>query len=242
MKIGILKTDSVLPQFQPDFGDYPEMFRRLLTMGGEGLSFETFDVEAMQYPADLDDCDGYVITGSKKSVYDDEPWIHRLADYVRELHAAKKKTVGICFGHQMVAFALDGEAGPAEQGWGVGVHSSPVFEDAPWMRPRLETLNLIVSHKDQVSALPTDSTLLAGNEFCRFGMFTVGNHILCIQGHPEFVKPYSATLIDYRQEIIGQAAYEQGLASLARETHEEIVARWIVNFIAEGSAQSEEAV
>lgn len=233
MKIGILKTDSVLSRFQPEFGDYPDMFETLLRKGGDDLTFVTYDVQEMPYPENLGECNGYLITGSKKSVYDDEPWIHRLAAFVRELHAAKKKTVGICFGHQMVAYALDGEVGPAASGWGVGVHRSEIYGDEPWMRPKLDHFNLLVSHKDQVSALPSGSNLLAGSEFCPFGMFTIGDHILTFQGHPEFLKGYSRSLMQYREETLGEETFNKGMASLENETHEAVIAQWIVNFIAD---------
>ena len=65
-----------------------------------------------------------VITGSKKSVYDDEPWIHDLSNFVLQLHEHKKKTVGICFGHQLIAQALGGRTEAADAGWGVGIHEN----------------------------------------------------------------------------------------------------------------------
>ncbi|MDZ7686328.1 MAG: hypothetical protein U5O39_16125 [Gammaproteobacteria bacterium] len=87
-----MKADSVLPRFQPEFGDYPAMFRGLLGGVGADVSFSTYDVEHFEYPDEVGECDGYVITGSKKSVYDDEPWIHQLADYVVELHETRNET------------------------------------------------------------------------------------------------------------------------------------------------------
>ena len=54
MKIGILKADSVLEQFQIDFGEYPEMVSRALSAatqleGDDTLEFIAFDVEHGQY-------------------------------------------------------------------------------------------------------------------------------------------------------------------------------------------------
>ncbi|MFN3238443.1 MAG: glutamine amidotransferase-related protein [Pseudomonadales bacterium] len=127
MKIGILKADSVLEQFQPEHGDYPDMFvRRLGDNAPESVEFATYDVEHGVYPNHMDDCDGYVITGSKKSVYDDEDWIRALEAYVVELHEHLKPLIGICFGHQLVAQALGGKTEAAAVGWGVGVHESTI--------------------------------------------------------------------------------------------------------------------
>ncbi len=94
MIVGVLQADSVLPQFQEEHGNYPEMFKKILDIGPD-IEFRIYDVECGVYPGDLDECDGYVITGSKKSVYDDEPWIKDLIDYVRDLHENQKKVVGI---------------------------------------------------------------------------------------------------------------------------------------------------
>ncbi|MEX1237852.1 MAG: amidotransferase, partial [Pseudomonadales bacterium] len=167
MHIGILKADSVLPQFQDEFGDYPEMFQWILSaavgknVSGIDVTFTTYDVEQGCYPASLAECDGYIITGSKKSVYDDEPWIHRLAGFVVSLYEARVKTVGICFGHQMIAHALDGKTEAASVGWCVGVHRSKMLSLPEFITPTTDGFNLVVSHKDQVTKLPTGAELLA---------------------------------------------------------------------------------
>ncbi len=231
MKIGILKADSVMEQYQPEFGDYPAMFESLLLAAEGNADIVTYDIEQFEYPEAIDVCDGYVITGSKKSVYDDEPWIHELAEYVRALHAARQKTVGICFGHQMVAHALDGRTEPAEVGWGVGVHQNEIVRKAPWMTPELDDVNLLVSHKDQVTRLPSGATLIGSSDFCPHAMYTLGDHILTFQGHPEFSKPYSKALLDHREDILGPDVYQTGVDSLMHDTHETIVSRWIINFI-----------
>ena len=233
MKVGVLQADSVLEQFQPEFGDYPVMFQDMLEAAAEGrMEIAHYDVEHGLYPAKITECDGYVITGSKKSVYDDEPWIHKLRQYVVDLHEAKAKLVGICFGHQMVASALGGKTEPAAAGWGVGVHSNQVFVQKNYMQPPVNTIAAIVSHKDQVTQLPEKAELLAGSDFCPNAMFQVEDHILTFQGHPEFCKPYSRALMNMRQEILGDSVYTTGIESLEQEIQGEILAKWIVQFIA----------
>jgi GMP synthase-like glutamine amidotransferase len=230
--IGILKTDSVLEKFSPTFGEYPEMFRTVLSLPGrQSLAFTTYDVEHFEYPADVNACDAFLITGSKKSVYDDEPWIHRLRDYVVTLHEARVKLIGICFGHQMVAHALGGRTAPAEVGWGVGVHTARVITRAPFMEPARDEIRLIVSHKDQVAELPPGAILLAKSEFCPYAAFQLGGHILTFQGHPEFCKDYSKALMEFREDILGQEKFSEGIRSLDSETDEGIVAAWILNFV-----------
>ena len=232
MKIGILKADSVLEQFQPEFGDYPDMFiARLATQVGPEVAFVTYDVEHLEYPANLDECAGYIITGSKKSVYDDEQWIRRLEGFVRELDRAKKPLIGVCFGHQLVAQALGGKAEAAPIGWGVGVHTNHIVSPQDYMQPPLTEARVLVSHKDQVTRLPPGAEKLATSDFCPNSMFQVGHHILCIQGHPEFIKAYSKSLMTMRREILGDAVFEAGVESLDQALDSDILAKWMLRFL-----------
>lgn len=232
MHIGILQTDAVRPEYIDEYGDYPDMFRRLLSIG-EGVTFTTYDVEHGEYPARIDECDGYVMTGSKRSVYDDEPWIRRLQEFVVTLHETRTRLVGVCFGHQMVAQALGGLAEPADAGWLVGIQHNDVIREEGFMSPPLpQGFNLVSSHKDQVTKLPPGAELLATSEACPNAMFRIGDHILTVQGHPEFLKAYSRELMTLRAEILGEEKVAEGMASLEGETDDAIFARWMLNFLA----------
>ena len=230
MRIGILQTDRVMDRFRPRHGDYPQMFEDLLTGAADGapLDFEAIDCMEGVYPAP-GSCDAYVITGSRLSVYDDDPWIAGLARFVGDALDAGTKVVGICFGHQLIAHFFGGEAGPAG-GWAVGVHESRTLTDAPWLEPRLDRFRLLSSHKDQVTRMPDGAELIATNEFCPIAGFTWGEGVLTFQGHPEFRKPYSMDLMDMRRETLGEDTYRAGVASLDEDIHPVAVGRWILNF------------
>lgn len=231
MIVGVLQADSVLAQFQEKHGNYPEMFRRTLGRVDPGVEFKDYNVELGEYPSNLDDCDGYVITGSKKSVYDDEPWIQHLSDFVRALHDRRKKMVGICFGHQMVAHVLGGKTEPERQGWGVGIHQYQIITKHDFMRPGADEFGLLASHKDQVTELPDDAELLATSKFCPNAMFRIGEHILTFQGHPEFTREYARDLMQMRAETLGEDIFQAGIASLQHGLHGELVSQWIIRFI-----------
>jgi GMP synthase-like glutamine amidotransferase len=235
--IGILQADAVLAQFQNDHGDYPGMFEKMFTRLDDTISFRHYNVEAGEYPASMGECDGYVITGSKKSVYDDEPWIHALADFVKRAYESNTKLVGICFGHQLIAHVLGGNTAPADAGWGVGVHKSTIVDSADFMQPSQDSVSLIVSHKDQVRELPQGARLIAGSDFCPHAIFQHGE-LLGIQGHPEFMKDYSRDLMGMRREILGEGKYQAGVESLAQPLDSELVVRWMVNFIRAPSSHS----
>ena len=235
MHVGILQADQVDPELRSRFGDYPAMFVNTI---GEGMdhmpTFEFFDVRRDRYPHHIDDCDGYLITGSRASVYDDEPWIASLIGFVGELYDANARTVGICFGHQLVAQALGGAVGRAPGGWGVGVHTWTVVRHESWMRPAKREFRLLASHQDQIETLPPGARLLASSTFCPHAAFAVGDHILALQGHPEFTKAYAEFLMHKRRAALG-AAFEPGMRSLDQTTDAGAIARWIAQFLGSGT-------
>jgi GMP synthase-like glutamine amidotransferase len=231
MKIGILKTDAVRPEWVPTFGEYPDMFVALLQAEDPTLEFVTFDVERGEFPAAVDAVDCFLVTGSKSSVYDDKDWIRRLEDFVRETHAARKKLVGICFGHQIVARALGGRAEKAPQGWGVGAHTARFSQQPDWHDGESEEFTVLVSHQDQVIEPAAGAETLAGSDFCPHAVCQLGEHILTFQGHPEFIKEYSRELLEFRRELIGEDNYAQGVASLGETLDRQRMARWILAFL-----------
>lgn len=231
MKLGILKTDAVRAEWVPEFGEYPDMFIGLLAAQDPELEFSVYDVEEGEYPQDIDEVDAYLITGSKSSVYDDKPWIATLIDFVRELDSRHKKTVGICFGHQLVAEALGGKTEKSPKGWGVGLHTHR-FASAPGWHDQGElAFDILVSHQDQVVKNAAGAKVLAGSEFCENAVCQVGEHILTFQGHPEFVPDYSREIMELRREMIGEQAYGSGMESLVSDPQRMRVARWILNFL-----------
>ena len=64
------------------------------------------------------ECDAYIVTGSRLSVYDDEPWIFALAQFIARALNRRKKLIGICFGHQLMAHFFGGLVAPAPAGMG----------------------------------------------------------------------------------------------------------------------------
>jgi len=106
MQIGLLLCDHVRPEFRHIAGDYSQMFSRLLTP--VGIELTQYDLQTGELPEDLDEQEGWIATGSRSSVYDDEPWIHRYAELVKALYEGGNRYVGICFGSQMIGHALGG--------------------------------------------------------------------------------------------------------------------------------------
>jgi GMP synthase-like glutamine amidotransferase len=231
MNIGILQCGHVREQFVAEHGKYPAMFSALLKQADPTLTFTLYDTENNEFPSNIDACDAYLITGSRHCVNDDFSWINDLEHFVRQLHQAQKKVIGICFGHQLIAKALGGKVIKSPNGWGIGMSKNKIMQKKPWMNPAPEQFTLPMSHQDQVVELPPEAEVIASNDFCPFYMMQIGNN-LTVQGHPEFSKAYAQALIEFRKDILDTQRYEKGIASLQWDKDDAVFAKWIVNFLA----------
>ncbi|WP_116084279.1 type 1 glutamine amidotransferase [Tropicimonas sp. IMCC34011] len=191
MLIGILQTGHAADEVRAEHGDYDDMFGRLL--GGRGLTFRTWNVVDMDFPASTDAADGWLITGSRHGAYEDHPWIGPLEDSIRAIVAAGKPLVGICFGHQIIAQALGGRVEKSPKGWGVGRQFYSYGN---------EEVSLNAWHQDQVVQKPEMATTVARNAFCEHAALVYGRQVFTVQAHPEFSNAVMAGLIEHRGESV----------------------------------------
>ncbi|NLQ17117.1 glutamine amidotransferase [Marinomonas sp. M1K-6] len=195
MKIGILAAGITPDALRSQYPTYAQMFAQQISALAPSLSFEIFDVRLDQFPSDADDCDGWLITGSKSDAYGDEPWITRLCELIREVDGKGQVLVGICFGHQIIARALGGRVAKFDGGWGVGVHNYQVADNMATPLG-LKNLAFCAFHQDQVVEKPAKMTSFLSNDFCQHAGLIYKDRILTFQGHPEFSKAYEMALID----------------------------------------------
>ena len=225
MRVGLLECDDVVGRFPEVKGGYREMFAALLP----GLTFRYYEAHRGQIPSGPRECDAWLCSGSKYSVYDGTQWIDDLAAFIRSIH--HQPFVGICFGHQMLAHAMGGEVAKAKQGWGVGVLPLEILKKESWMEPPMQQVRIQHMHQDQVQRLPEQSILLGRSPHCDVGMFRIGETMLGIEGHPEFTVEYGAALIRARRALIGEDGARKALDSLKEKTDSPTVGRWIERFL-----------
>jgi GMP synthase-like glutamine amidotransferase len=133
---------------------------------------------------DARDYELVVSLGSECSAYDDSlPWIAQEVALLRDAVGADVPVLGICFGSQILARALGGEALPGrrtEIGW-VGIRSDDpeLVDEGPWFQ----------WHHDTFVA-PPGALVLADNP-AGPQAYTVGRS-LGVQFHPEVTIPIVA--------------------------------------------------
>ena len=221
------KTDSQSNGYQDEYGD---LIHSYFSGVFPETTIKSFHVGKNQWPKNISDFDLFVISGSPKSVYHDDDWIKKLSHLVQNLHNERKKVIGLCFGHQLIAHALGGEVTQSHKGWGVGVQSFQIFSKQPWMKPEKKNISLLFSHQDQVIAPPLETKILAKNNFCPIQMMQIQNHILSFQGHPEFSIQFAKDRLLTRQHIIEPKTFNTAISSLNNKQDVDTVSMWIKAF------------
>lgn len=159
-----------------------------------------------------------------------------------------KLLLGICFGCQAIATALGGSVSTVnpQLGFIFGVESVVPNERfyssilAHTIRGEQKdseqdiVLNMFTSHGDEVTTLPKEAQLLASSSSSPIELFSVGNQILCIQGHPEFdeecmriIEPAVQTKMTESQKQLAQASL------LERKPNSDILQKILYNFLSQ---------
>ena len=233
MKLGILDT---VPRnyWSTDLGiTESEKFIDFLMPVMADTRFDQLFVAEGEWPAKIDDCDAYLITGSPCSVNEGHEWIEKLKQFVRDCFISKKKLVGICFGHQLIASTLGGTVERRRDGWLLGAESFDIVDEQSWMKPTQMKCEIFHINQDHVSVLPENAQLIGHSKLCENSAFVIGNSVLALQGHPE--QPRRA-MENFIKELllIGEnpQEMENGRSRLRDEVPDaNLWAHWICEFL-----------
>jgi GMP synthase (glutamine-hydrolysing) len=230
MKIGILQTGEA-PDALRDLGDYPDLFVRLLQ--GHGFDFAIYPVLHGQFPASVQDCDGWLITGSRHGAYEDHPWIPPLEDFIRASYAAGVPMVGVCFGHQIIAQAMGGRVEKYAKGWSAGATTYDFGG---------ESVKLNAWHQDQVVQKPDSATRIASNDFCENAALLYDDRMFTVQAHPEFDARFMEGLIEKRGKgLVPEAVLSAAAKALAEPLDRGPMAARIADFFKSNARQKSAA-
>lgn len=188
--VGILRTGYMGGKLAEDHGEFPDMFIDML--GADSFNYRTYSVVDGELPNSIDDCDAWIITGSKHGAYEDHTWIAPLEAFIRKLAVGEQPTVGICFGHQIMAQALGGKVEKFDGGWGIGPQVYKEVETG-------KTATLLAFHQDQVTECPPGAEITHTSEFCTIAGLRYSSTCWSLQPHPEHTPAFTRDLINQRR-------------------------------------------
>jgi GMP synthase (glutamine-hydrolysing) len=201
----IIKVGNTLPELIPSKGDFEDWI--LAGMGLAGQAVQIADVrDGVPLPAH-GRVRGVVITGSHEFVTDHRPWSERLAQWLRGAVAQRVPVLGICYGHQLLAYALGGEVGDNPNGLEYGtvpLQLTPQAGGDPLLDGLPRPVYAHVSHSQSVLRLPEGARRLAFSDMEPIQAFAIGEDAWGVQFHPEFDPTVVAAYIDAFQDTLRQ--------------------------------------
>lgn len=88
--------------------------------------------------------------------------------------------------HQILGRVLGGKVGRSPTGWDIGVTTMKLASSSSIALNLPSELSIFKCHRDEVRDLPPKAEIIGWSEKTGIEMFRYGDHMLGIQGHPEF--------------------------------------------------------
>jgi GMP synthase (glutamine-hydrolysing) len=183
----IIKTGYTDKSLLSSTGDFEQWI-----MGSAGLTpSECLVINAQvqpEYPA-YSDIIGIIITGSHDDVTDAKPWMIHLSGWLKNIPFGKLPTLGICFGHQLLAYAFGGlvddhPKGPEYGLINVNVDIARVPHD--FFVPLPGSFHAFASHGQTVVKLPEGAISFGSNTHDPNHIVQYKPKVWGFQFHPEF--------------------------------------------------------
>jgi len=148
---------------------------------------------------------GVVITGSHSMVTEHKDWSEYAANWLPGAVERQIPTLGICYGHQLLAYSLGGKVADNPKGWEFGtvqVNLNSIAQNDLLLQDLDNPIKVHACHTQSVLDLPPDARALASSELDRNQAFVVGERAWGVQFHPEFDAEIISEYVNhYRKEL-----------------------------------------
>lgn len=143
-----------------------------------------------------------IITGSPAMVSHRADWSERCVPWLQTIVASNLPTLGVCYGHQLLAHALGGAVGPNPNGREIGTVQVEIPEGASVLGMPQRTLHVQATHCESVITAPAGVSSLGRSALEANQILQFGSHAWGTQFHPEFDAQIIRGYIEARKGIL----------------------------------------
>ncbi len=161
--------------------------------------------------------DACIVTGSRASVYWDEPWIQELKTYVGDAIEAGLPMLGVCYGHQLLADVLGGSVEDMGE-YEIGYRSVEHDGESSLLTGVDEEFTVFTTHSDRVAEAPPGATVFARNGYGIHG-FQKGD-TFAVQFHPEYDMETAETVTKSKDDQLSEERIRQVVDGITTDNYE----------------------
>lgn len=186
-----------------------------------------------------EDYDGIVSSGGPLSICQvDEPeyaFLGKECEFLLQAIERNVPVLGVCFGHQLLAHALNGVVGPAELpefGW-MSVDLTSQGKEDPLFYGVGQEFSSFQYHNDEVKVLPEGAMVLATSDSVPVQAFRFRDQLAWgIQFHPEVSLAMSEEILETRKGVLEERGLQfEAMITRSREVAGEERLKIFSNFV-----------
>lgn len=198
----LVQTGEAPESIHARFGGFADWFRAAMRIEPERM--RTVRVAAGEFLPSPHAIAGAVITGSASMVTDRADWSERTAGWIRDAIDAKTPLFGVCYGHQLMAYALGGSVGWLPAGREIGTRTITLRgrDSGDWLSGLPATFPAHTTHRQSVLEPPPGVEVIASSELDPHQLLRYAPHALSTQFHPEFSAAVMRAYVDARADVL----------------------------------------
>lgn len=207
----IIQTGDPVPAAMNLFGRFSDWFIQGMGFANSNDQVSVVDVHLGQalpcFEKLAEDLTGIIITGSPAMITDQDTWLLKTQQWLNQIMAYKIPTLGVCFGHQLLADLLGGQVAYNPKGRNLGMSEFTLSKHA-FSDPLLQCLQskssvpTYASHLQHVKAMPQSAILLGSCPLDKNHAFSAEDVIWGLQFHPEWNVQITQTYIEARSDAL----------------------------------------
>jgi GMP synthase (glutamine-hydrolysing) len=200
----VVKLGSTYPQLIAKQGDFDDWVIRRLDLPAKQVKVVNV-VAGENLPQD--GFSGAIITGSHNMVTDKLDWSEQTAEWLRRQVEKRTPILGICYGHQLLNYAIGGVTGANPNGREFGnqkIHLNNIAQSDSLFGSLPKVFEGHCCHAQSALKLPAGAVCLGGNAHEPNHIVRFAENCWGVQFHPEFDVEATRYYIEQHKDLLAK--------------------------------------